>query len=41
MLDLHGSIAGLHRTVSRFAMLLAGALIGLTATQLALIVTQL
>jgi chromosome segregation ATPase len=39
--ELHGSIAGLHKTMSQFAMMLVVALVGLTATQLGLILTQL
>ena len=35
------SIVDLHATVARFAMMLVVALIGLTATQLGLILTQL
>jgi hypothetical protein len=35
------SIAGLHKTMSQFAMMLVVALVGLTATQLGLILTQL
>ena len=43
--DLSGStansIAGLHKTMSQFAMMFVVALVGLTATQLGLILTQL
>jgi hypothetical protein len=41
IVDIHKAIGELQGTVARFAMMLVVALIGLSATQLGLILTQL
>jgi hypothetical protein len=41
IVDLHKTMSDLHKTVSQFAMMLVGALIGLFAAQIGLILTQL